>query len=99
MEICLVKMLRDEFQFAGLYRLDGGLRELVHADKPLLLDHRLNCRVAAVMRADIMGVVNYLDKQALLFELLDHNLTGFIAVHAAVFPAASSLRILISSRL
>ena len=50
--VCFFKVLRHEIQIVSLHDLKRCLRHLVHLHKPLRLEHRLNRRVAAVVRSD-----------------------------------------------
>ena len=86
-EVSLVKALRHEGQIALFERFDRAFGHLVHPDEPLLLDHRLDGRPAAVMGPDGMGVRHYLDEQAELLQILDHGLAGLVAVHAGILAA------------
>ena len=85
--VCFFKMLRHEIQIVGLHDLERCLRHLVHLHKPLRLEHRLDRRVAAVMRSDRVCDRNNLDKQSLLLQILNHRLPGFVAVHSRVLSA------------
>ena len=68
----------------GLHR---RLDQLVHADEPLLLDHRLHGRAAPVMSADIVCVVLDPDKKSQGLHLADNRLPCFVTVHSAELAA------------
>ena len=86
-EIGLVKALRHEGQIAVLYRLDGGLRHLLHLYKPLLLDHGLHGRAAAVMGSHIVHMILYLYQKSLLLQLLHDGFSRLVAIHARILAA------------
>ena len=86
-QIDLVKSLRHKCEIPVLNGLDRRLRHLLHRDEPLLLDHRFNGRVAAVMRADSMCMRDDFHKEPKLFKISDDLPSGFIAVHPRVLSA------------
>ena len=86
-QIGLVKSIGHEAQLALFNRLDGRPGQFVHADEPLFLDHRLDRRLAAVMRADSVLMLLDLDEIAARLEVLDDLLSRLVAVHAGI-PSA-----------
>ena len=87
MQIDLVKTLRHKLKVAILDRLDGRLRKFFHPYEPLLLNHRLHRRMAAVMGTHIMRMLNYLYQVSLLLQILNHYLSCFITFHSCVLAA------------
>ena len=79
--------LRIELKLTGLDRFDRGLGKLVHLDEPLRLDHRLDRRMAAVMRTDVVLMRLHTDQKPLFLQILNDQLTCLVTVHAGVFAA------------
>ena len=86
-EICLVEALRNKFQFAGFYCLNGRFCHLFHLYKPLLFDHGLYGGVAAVMGSYGMGMGNNFYQKTQVFQIFYHGFSGIVTVHAGVFAA------------
>ena len=80
-------IFRDKRQLSSVVGVQRRLSHLLHADKPLGLNHRLHCCVAAVMRPNRMGMRNHLHQKPLFFQILHHDPARLIAVHAGIFSA------------
>ena len=68
-----------------LRSLDGRLCQLLHLNKPLVGDHRLDDRVASVALSDRDHLVLGLHQVAGFFQVLHPGLSALVAVHSGVF--------------
>ena len=86
-QVSLVKTLRYKLQIAVVKSLNRSLCHLVHLYKPLRFDHWLYSCVAAVMCSNAVIVGNYLNQKAKLVQILYHDFSCLVAIHACVFSA------------
>ena len=86
-QIDLVKALRYKCQIAVLNRFDRRLCHFFHSNEPLLLDHRLDRRSAAIVCADCMRVRDNFDQKTKFFQVFDHFRSRVIAVHSRVLAS------------
>src|SRR5690606_1769278 len=70
---------RHELQRAVLRGVVRWLGELLHSHEPLLADHRLDDRVAAVTMPDAVRMRLDLHQQVVVLEPLHHALPGILA--------------------
>ena len=87
MIIDFFKALGNEFHFAVLHAVDGGLSQRLHLDEPLLGNARLNDGGAAVAGADIVLDRLYLEQVALLVQVFDNLFSRIQTVHPLIFAA------------
>ena len=87
MKVSLVKTGRNKFQISVIQCFDRCLCHLVHLYKPLWFDHRLYGCTAAVMCSNTVIVGNYFYQKSKFFQICNHCLTCFIAIHTCVFTA------------
>ena len=86
-DIGLGEALRHELDRAVVHDADGLLGKRLHLDEPLRGDEGLDVVVAAIARADVVGVGLGLDEITLFLQVLDDGLAALIAVHAVVLAA------------
>ena len=85
-------LLGEELDLAGCHRLDRALgnaapvlARLVHRDKPLVGQHRLDHLAGALATRHHQLVLFYLDQQAQRIEIGDDLFARHEAIQAAVF--------------
>ena len=84
-DIGLGEALRHELDRAVVHDADGLLGKRLHLDEPLRGDEGLDVVVAAIARADVVGVGFGLDQVALRLQIGHHRLAAGVAVHSLVF--------------
>ena len=85
--ICLFHSFGNQLNISILYGLHRRLYQLIHLHKPLLLNHRLYGRLAAVVRAYIVGIILNPDQKPHLVQLFYNGFPRLVAVHPAEFTA------------
>ena len=91
--VILREAFRHKTNLAVSDALDGGLGQRRHLHKPLLRNHRLDGRVAAVARADLVRQRLDALEIAARFQILDDGLAGFHRRHARVLAAVDHARL------
>ena len=86
-EIDLFHPLGDQLDVLFLHRLHGRLDQLIHFDEPLFFDQGFDGGSAAVMGADIVGIVLDADQETHFIEFLHDLLPALIPVHTGKFGA------------
>ena len=90
-EVDLFKACRNKLGFAVAHRFDGGLGERLHANEPLLGDHRLDRGVAAVAGAHVVGMLLDLLELTERLQIGDDRFSRGHGVHTCVFAAVEHL--------
>ena len=98
-EIRLGEAIRHELDLAVFHNADGFLRQRLHLHEPLVARKRLHVVMAAVARTDIVDARLDGHKIALLLQLLNDGLAGFIAVHAVPLVAAGDLPVAVEHQI
>ena len=88
-KVGLFHALWQELNLAVFYAFYCRLNHLVHFYKPLLLNHRFYCRMAAVMCSYIMCMRLYLNQKPLCFKVCNKLFSALIAVHACILARPS----------
>ena len=96
-DIVLGEALGHELDLALLDALDGGLGQRLHLDEPLLGDHRLNDRVAAVAGAHVVGQRLGLLQRTAGLQIGQNSLAGLQRGHAGILAAVQHVRLVGSS--
>ena len=89
--IVLGEALGDKADLALFHRLDGGLGQGLHPDKPLLGHHGLNGGVAAVAGAHLVAQGLYLFQVAAGLQVGQDGLAGLHGSHAGILAAVQDL--------
>ena len=87
MQIDLVKPLRHKIQLVGFQHIYGCLGHFLHPHKPLRLNQRFHCSMAAVMSSHRVRMRLHPHQQALGFQIGHDGFPCLIAVHARIFSA------------
>ena len=85
--ICLIKVFRNKFQFSGFNRIYSGLCKLLHRDKPLFLRHRLYCRFTPVVCSDSMLVILDRHEKTELFKIIHDFFPCLVSIQAGILSA------------
>ena len=74
----------QKFDFTIFNSLNSRLNHLIHLNKPLLLDHRLNGRMTAVMNSYIMRMRHHFNQKSFLLKICNQSLAALITVHSGI---------------
>ena len=84
-KVGLVHTLWKKFDISVLHTFHSRLDHLIHLYKPLLLDHRLNRCMTAVMHTDIVGMWNNFYQKSLFLKIIHQCFPALVAVHSGIF--------------
>ena len=84
-QVNLIKTLWYKLKLTILDRLNGWFCKLFHLYEPLLFDHWLYRCMTSVVSSYIMRMWNNFYKISLLFQILYHSFSCFVAIHACIF--------------
>ena len=92
--IILGKALGNEFNLALFNAFNCGNCKRFHTNEPLLGNHGLNARMAAVAGSDlVLERLDFLDKAA-CFEVFEYSLSRFFCGHTGILAAVENLRLI-----
>ena len=86
-KVCLFHSLGDQLDITALNRFYRRLNELVHFNKPLLLDHGFDGSFTSVMRTYVVRIILDSYKQSHFVQFLNNGFSCFIAIHTAELTA------------